>query len=167
MSSDNNITVDFGDAQSITRWLETVSEDVMSGVRHGVAQGTNILRDATLQGVRSANPNFLKSSGKSHYGSTFYTTPLIYGVRTYMIKGAPTGYVSILGTPYSYGGDDGTWRLRFFENGTKPRRHRSGKEVGRIEGLHFFSNAISSSETKAIDCIKTAIEEEIDKLNAL
>lgn len=164
----DDITFDFSDGQAVEKWLETVTEDVLKGVRHGVAVATNRLRDATLQGVRRTNPNFLHSSGKSHYGSTYYGVPLINAVRTYMVKGKPTGIVSIMGTPFSWGGNDGTFRLRFFEVGTKNRVQRStGRNLGKITAKWFFRDAVNTVNDQAIDDIRIALENAIDEANRM
>lgn len=159
----DDITFDFSDGQAVEKWLETVTEDVMKGVRHGVAVATNRLRDATLQGVRRTNPNFLHSSGKSHYGSTYYGVPLIDAVRTYMVKGEPTGIVSIMGNRAT---NDGTFRLRFFEVGTKNRVQRStGRNLGKITAKWFFRDAVNTVNDQAIDDIRIALENAIDEAN--
>ena len=72
------------------------------------------------------------------------------------------GAVDILGNTRT---NDGTWRLRFFEGGTKLRKSKHGKNYGRIRETWFFGNAASSIGSDALDMIQTAVSEAVDEIN--
>jgi hypothetical protein len=71
-----------------------------------------------------------------------------------------------MGTPFSWGGNDGTFRLRFFEVGTKNRVQRStGRNLGKITAKWFFRDAVNTVNDQAIDDIRIALENAIDEAN--
>lgn len=71
----------------------------------------------------------------------------------------------------------GTFRLRFFEGGTVPRKTKNtytdrlgrtypaGQNRGRLNPRNFFSAAISTKQNEVIEAIQTNIIEEIEKIS--
>lgn len=65
----------------------------------------------------------------------------------------------------------GTFRTRFFEEGTVERFHkkRNGirlkkkKSVGHITGVHFFSSAVNANKEAAIQIMRDTIAEYVDE----
>ena len=141
--------------------FDKTNKRIMSAARHGVSEAIDAIKEKTKSNVRSSNFNGITSSGRTLRGRT-YTTPLIEGVQAYMWQGVPTGFVHIMGTPRV---DDGTWRLRFFEGGTRIRRSKNGRTYGMIKGNWFFSNAYSSIGSDAITMIQNSIQSAIDEIN--
>lgn len=141
--------------------FDKTNKRIMSAARHGVSEAIDAIKEKTKSNVRSSNFNGITSSGRTLRGRT-YTTPLIEGVQAYMWQGVPTGFVHIMGTPRV---DDGTWRLRFFEGGTRMRRSKNGRSYGRIKGNWFFSNAYSSIGSDATTMIQESIQSAIDEIN--
>jgi hypothetical protein len=131
--------------------FDLLNETILSAARHGVSLATNALRDQTKQNISTSWFN----SSTSRYG-----VGLIEGVQAFMYKGAATGVIAVLGNSRV---DDGTWRLRFFENGTKPRQSKHGKNYGSIRPAYFFANAKSS--VNVMDIINDTIQKAIDEIN--
>lgn len=129
--------------------FDEANTSIKAGARHGVSNAVNALRDSTRQMVATSP---FKSDSSTQYG-----VGLIEGVKAYMQKDA-TGFVHVLGdTRYN----DGTWRLRFFEWGT---RNRKGPR-GRISSYHFLKDATNFNKSTTLDIIQQAIQEKIDELN--
>lgn len=141
--------------------FDKTNKRIMSAARHGVSEAIDAIKEKTKSNVMSSNFNGTTSAGRTFRGRT-YTTPLIEGVQAYMWQGVPTGFVHIMGTPRV---DDGTWRLRFFEGGTRMRRSKNGRSYGRIKGNWFFSNAYSSIGSDATTMIQRSIQSAIDEIN--
>ena len=141
--------------------FDKTNKRIMSAARHGVSEAIDAIKEKTKKNISSSNFNGITSAGRTLRGRT-YTTPLIEGVQAYMWQGVPTGFVHIMGTPRV---DDGTWRLRWFEMGTRMRRSKNGRTYGRIKGNWFFSNAYSSIGSDATTMIQRSIQSAIDELN--
>lgn len=70
----------------------------------------------------------------------------------------------------------GTFRLRFFEAGTVPRKTKNsytdrlgrtypaGQNRGRLRGTNFFNSAISNAESEVVVAIQENLVEEIKKI---
>ena len=122
--------------------------------RAGVIAAINTIRDKVKSSVTSADFN---TSSSKQFG-----VPLIEGVRTYMEQGYPIGVTHILGDTKH---NDGTWRLRFFEGGTKPRTQRTyDRYTGSIAANWFFKNAIVNADSMAQKLIDDRISKAIDKI---
>lgn len=141
--------------------FDKTNKRIMSAARHGVSEAIDAIKEKTKSNVRSSNFNGTTSAGRTFRGRT-YTTPLVEGVQAYMWQGVPTGFVHILGTPRV---DDGTWRLRLHEGGTRMRRSKNGRSYGRLKGNWFFSNAYSSIGSDATTMIQRSIQSAIDEIN--
>lgn len=141
--------------------FDKTNSRIMSAARHGVSEAINAIKERTKQNVSSSWFNGTTSAGRTIRGRT-YTRPLIEGVNAYMWKGQATGFVDIMG---SRGYDDGTWRLRFFNGGTRNRRSKNGRSYGSLRPSWFFANAISSAESDASSMIMSSIQSAIDEIN--
>jgi len=133
---------------------------ILQAARHGVSNAINALIDKTKQNVSGAYFNGVTSAGRTMRGKT-YTIPLIQGVRAFLYQGEPTGFVHILGNTRT---DDGTWRLRLFEGGTKQRKSKNGS-YGRLRPARFFAPVAGMAQTEAVNKIKESISNAIDELN--
>lgn len=128
------------------------NERILAATRHGVSNAVNDIIKRTKANIAS--------SWFDGFSTKTFQSPLINGVRGFLYKGEATGIVSVMGDTVH---NDGTWRLRFFEGGTKPRPSKHGKNYGSIRPAYFFANAINS--TDSFETIKKAVETEIDKIN--
>lgn len=153
-SMDFNFKLGFDESKKLKDYFgelfDQTNEAIMAGARHGVSEAVNALKQKTREYVAS-------SPFRSDY-SKQYPVGLIEGVRAYMMKDTPTGFVHVKGTNKHiegvYGGD-GTWRLRFFEVGT-----RRG-----IKAYHFLNDAVGTLGSDITNIIQKSIQEKIDELN--
>lgn len=136
--------------------FDKTNSRIMQAARHGVSEAVNVVRNKTLQNVRSIPYNMT--------GPTkMYGVPLIAGVKAYMHRGEATGFVDVLGNRQT---NDGTWMLRFFAGkGTKRRKTRNGANRGSIKGYYSLSNAAASIGSDAATIISRSIQEAIDEIN--
>ena len=141
--------------------FDKTNKRIMSAARHGVSEAINAIMNRTKQNVSSSWFNATSSTGRTMRGYT-YNRPLIEGVQAYMYQGAATGFVHIMGTPRV---NDGTWRLRMFEGGTRKRRSKHGKDYGSLRPSWFFANAVASAESDASSMIQSSIQSAIDEIN--
>ena len=141
--------------------FDKTNKRIMSAARHGVSEAINSIKERTKQNISSSWFNGVTSAGRTLRGRT-YTRPLIEGVQAYMWQGVPTGFVHIMGTPRV---DDGTWRLRFFNSGTRQRRSKKGNNYGSLKSDPFFANAITSADQNAVSMIQSSIQSAIDEIN--
>lgn len=139
---------------TIDQYLGEVRDRLDGAARAGVIAAINEISDRVKSNVRSASFN---TSSSKQFG-----VPLIKGVNTFMIKGYPIGVTNILGQSEP---NDGTWRLRFYEGGTKERVRKNGASTGRIKAHHFFNNAITSAESIAQKMIDDRIQNVIKSIN--
>ena len=141
--------------------FDKTNKRIMAAVRHGVSEAINSIKERTKQNISSSWFNGMTSAGRTFRGRT-YTRPLIEGVQAYMWQKTATGFVHIMGTPRY---DDGTWRLRMFEGGTRQRRSKKGNNYGSLKPALFFANAITSAEPNAVSMIQSSIQSAIDEIN--
>lgn len=140
--------------------FDITKNEISSSVRHGVALAINNIRD-------KAKANFA-SSGVSTAPMKDSGVSLLEGIKAYMLQKEEAGVVSILGTIPA---NDGTWRLRFFETGTKERfirikgSKKKGHTLGRIKSNHFFSNTIAQTQSIALRYINESIQNKINELS--
>lgn len=91
-----------------------------------------------------------------------YNDRLIDAVRYSVDKKGNLAKVHIMGTQKK---GSGTFRLRFFEKGTKIRTHKSGKKIGKISALGFFEYARINSQNDINNAVSTHLIATIKKIN--
>ena len=139
----------------LDKYVGEVRDQLDNAARAGVIAAINTVRDRVKSGVSSAGFN---SSSSKQFG-----VPLIEGVTTYVEKGYPIGVTHILGDTKH---NDGTWRLRFFEGGTKERTQKTtGRNTGSILARWFFRNSISNADEIAQRLIDSRISKAIEEIN--
>ena len=149
ISAENDLKEFFGEL------FDKTNIRIMQAARHGISQAVDALISQAKQNVSGA---YFRSSTSQHY-----SVPLIEGVRGYLYRGVPTGFVDILGNRLT---NDGTWRLRFFEGGTKERRNKTnGHSYGRLRPARFFAPIAGAAEGVAVNKLKESISNAIDELN--
>lgn len=161
MAKNRILTIEVND--TIEQYADDLTNTLNLGVKVGIAKASNLIRDRVKQSVKAAPFN---SSSSQQYG-----VPLIQGVRTTMAKGYPIGYVSMLGDTHH---NDGTWRLRFFNAGTKYRKRKTnsptgklkiGRKLGKIKPTFFFDNALKDAENIATKLVNEELQKSIDMVN--
>lgn len=142
------------DIQDTLQKLNVTKEQVAGAVRHGVSDSANIIREQTKSN--------LLSTGLNVTASRHYSSPLIEGVKAYMWRDMPVAIVHIMGDNRV---NDGTWRLRFFESGTKERFTRKGFSRGSISGRHFFEQAVQGKQAVVESIVNHAIENNMKNIS--
>lgn len=158
MSNDVTVTVEKND---ITKFLEDFT-DIMFKARTSAAQkGALVLKQGVQESLSGTGIKYNTQSPK-------YTDTLQDAIRITKPKEDGLVGVHILGTQKT---GSGTFRLRFFEHGTKVRYQKSinGKKlkkprnVGKITKTPFFQAGISSSREQAQKAIEEQLKQQIDK----
>jgi len=134
--------------------FDLTDKRINQAARHGVSMALNVIKDKTKSNIKGS---YFRSATSQHY-----PVGLIEGVKAYLYQGEATGFVDILGNTRT---NDGTWRLRFFENGTKQRKSKNGRTYGALKGAYFFSNAYASIGSDAITTIQQAVSEAVEEIN--
>ena len=135
--------------------FDRTDKRIRAAVRHGISEAINRIKLKTQQNISGS---WFRSRTSEHY-----STPLIEGVKAYLQRGGLLmGYVDILGNTKT---NDGTWRLRFFEGGTKLRKAKHGKDYGKIRADWFFDRAYNSIGSDAVEIIQSSVDNAINEIN--
>lgn len=148
--SKNDTHITISNVDGVSNWLLMSEKALYGAAKHGVYLAVEPIYNATIQNIQS---------------SPFKSDNLVKGVKYYFDNTNNAGTVDILGTNEYYE----SYRLRFFEGGTKQRV--GGKKAtkphnrGSLSGNWFFRNAIMSSEGRAYEIFANTINEKIEELN--
>lgn len=123
---------------------------IMQAARHGVSDAINIIRNSTWANVQSIPYRMTVPTKK-------YGVPLIEGIKAYMYKGEPSGFVDILGNRQT---NDGTWMLRFFAGKGAFRKDR-----GIIHGFLSLKGAYNTTMSQQMAAVRNSIQSAIDEIN--
>ena len=162
-----NIDISTEDLEQVLDQLS--GKEMMSAQRRALSRAGRLLYKKTQQNAASSVPKVRQPNPK--YSDTMYE-----GVRMSVTQEKDFRWyfkVHILGTRKK---TSGTFRLRFFEGGTVPRKTRysytdklgrtypAGLNRGSLKATNFFASAISSSESQVVTAIKENLVEEIKKI---
>ncbi len=160
----NTIKVDMPKTELI-QFINDFSDIAYKAKQSALRKGANVLKDAAKEGITQAG--FSYNTKNSHKRKTQYNDALIDGIRVTGIKedGNWVG-VHILGSRAS---GSGTFRLRFFELGTKDRYVstykgkplKKKKLIGKIDAdkYAFFESSVNGAQ----DAAAQAFQEQLDK----
>lgn len=148
-------TINYKNDETI-QFLDNFTDVVYKAKASALRKAAKVVKDATV--------NAFKATGVSYAKNPKYNDTLIEGVRTTAIKDGDTIGVHILGTRAS---GSGTFRLRFFEHGTKERvaKQYNGKplkkpkKLGKIPPKKFFEAA----QTSSLGAAEQAFTQQFDK----
>ena len=159
------------DLTELEKTIDRLSgKDMVKAQKRALSRAGRLLYRQTQQNVSSLVPNAKSSSTK--YSDTLYD-----GVRMSVNQDSDFRWflkVHIMG---SRSKSSGTFRLRFFEGGTVPRKTKNaytdslgrtypaGQNRGQLKAHNFFSAAISSKQSEVIDAIQQNLLEEIEKIS--
>lgn len=139
----------------IQDFKEFTLKEMNRATKTALRKGAQVLSTTTKQFLRRAVKGASRRNPK-------YNDRLVDGVRYSVDRKGNIAKVHIMGKQSK---GSGTFRLRFFEKGTKVRRHkRTGKSVGAIKAYNFFSMARSSSSSKINNAITTHLIATIKKI---
>lgn len=162
-----NIDINTEDLEKILDQLS--GNEMMTAQRRALSRAGRLLYKAAKQNAASSVPKVRQSNPK-------YTDTMYEGVRMSVAQENDFKWyfkVHILGTRKK---TSGTFRLRFFEGGTVPRKTKNaytdklgrtyppGINRGKLRATNFFANAISSSESQVVTAIQENLVEEIKKI---
>lgn len=156
----NTIKVDIPTTE-LNQFLEDYTDIVHKATQSALRKGIRVMKDAALQG--------LDSSGIDIGTNPKYNDTLREGIRTTGIRNDDSIYVHILGTRQT---GSGTFRLRFFEGGTKDRYAKTYKgkplkkkrHLGKIpQGKYsFFESSVMASQNSAISTFNEQLNKYIE-----
>lgn len=164
----SNVSFDINSDQ-LEEVLDKLSgKEMMQAQKRALSRAGRLLFKAAKQNVASKVPNSRKPNPK-------YTDTLYDGVRMSVFQEDYIWYfkVHILGTRKK---TSGTYRLRFFEGGTEPRKTRHaytdklgrrypvGQNRGRLRAYNFFSSAVSTTQTEVVTAIEENLMQEIKNI---
>lgn len=156
--NDFNVEIVKDDA---VRFLEDFT-DIMHKAKAGaLRKGANIIKKGVEQSLATTGINYTKQN-------PIYKDTLKEGIRTTKTREDNTIGIHILGTQAT---GSGTFRLRFFEKGTKERFAKTYKgkplkkarRLGKIKAYKFFESGVTSSQSKAQKAIQEQLSKYIDK----
>ena len=165
--SNTKIEIDAKNLEEIINQLS--GKEMAKAQKRALSRAGRLLFKQTKQNVASMVPNSRKPNPK--YSDTLYD-----GVRIGVQQDSDFRWfvkVHVLG---SRGKTSGTFRLRFFEGGTVPRKTKNaytdklgrtypaGQNRGQLRAINFFSSAVSAKQSEVIDAIETNLLEEIQKI---
>lgn len=156
----NNLTVTIEKNDAI-QFLEDFTDIVHKAKAGALRKGANVIKTKAQQSLASTGVQYTKRNPR-------YSDTLKDAIRTTKIREDNTIGIHILGSKAK---TSGTYRLRFFENGTKERFATTYKgqplkkkrRLGRIKAYKFFESAVTSSQSQAQKAIAEQLTKQIDK----
>ena len=142
--------------RSIQDVLKVMSRAESSAIR----KGANVIKKNTKSNLRTSGIKYNTPNEK-------YNDKLIDAVRSSKVKNGSV-VVHIMGTQKN---GSGTFRLRFFEGGTRERFQRTyngqplkkKRRLGHISAYNFFNSALSSSQSEVMDAMDAQLTKYIEK----
>lgn len=165
--SKTNIDINADDLEKVLDQLS--GKEMLGAQRRALSRAGRLLYKKAKQNASSSVPKVRQPNPK--YSDTMYE-----GVRMSVTQEKDFRWyfkVHILGTRKK---TSGTFRLRFFEGGTVPRKTKyaytdslgrtypAGMNRGSLKATNFFASAISSSEAEVVTAIQENLVEEIQKI---
>lgn len=139
--------------------LEQMKKDLPKAEAHALYKAAYFLRDKIRQSLTTAIPKATQKNPK-------YNDTLVDAVGFTKVDGASLT-VNAMGNRKT---GSGTYRTRFFEEGTRERyqktykgiRLKKKKYIGKIGATKFFSSAVQANQNAAIQLMQQVIEKYVD-----
>lgn len=143
-------------------------EEANKMMRSAVTVGANVIGKEARKNLQARVKGSMSDMPE---GGTLYQ-----GIRIFTWKNLPAATVQIYGNTSV---NDGTWRLRFFEGGTKERYHKirskpengrkrgkvvSKKYLGKIQPTWFFRDAIAQTQSQVEKTIESVINKKMSDI---
>lgn len=140
--------------------FDEIAKEMPNIEKRALYRAAYFLRDKIRESLISAVPKATQKNPK-------YIDTLVDAVGFSRVDGASTT-INAMGTRKT---GSGTYRTRFFEEGTVKRYHkkRNGiklkkkKYIGFIKPTHFFSSAVNANKQAAIDIMRDTITEYVQE----
>ena len=160
----------------IVQWSkidENFKKEVLKARKRGMNKAVSKIRNRTRSLIKSS----FKKSTSSKYNDTLAEGARVSKYKDSSLVGEAIAGAHIMGIRKK---GSGTFRLRFFENGTAKRfvkdhdrknrknggKHKvKGHTTGRLKGKGFFKSAVASEISKATSIIEQELNKAIDKCN--
>lgn len=154
---------------------EPFKKEILKARRKGMNKAVTKIKNKTRSLIKSSLPAATKSS--TNYSDTMLEGARVSKFKDSSLVGEAIAGAHIMGIRKK---SSGTFRLRFFENGTEKRyvkdherknRSKGGKHkvkghtTGRIKGKGFFKSAVDSEIGKAPSIIEEELNKAIEKCN--
>lgn len=165
----NNAKIEI-DAKNLEEIINQLSgKEMTKAQKSALSRAGRLLFKQTKQNVASMVP-------KSKIPNPKYSDTLYDGVRIGVQQDSDFRWIVKVHVLGSRGKTSGTFRLRFFEGGTVPRKTKNaytdklgrtypaGQNRGQLRAINFFSSAVSAKQSEVIDAIETNLLEEIQKI---
>ena len=153
----NEVTIS-GDISKSLNWVE---QNAPKFFKAALYSGAAVIKNQAKANLTSQLPAATNHNPK-------YSDTLVDAIRNTKTEGDEIT-IHTLGTRES---TSGTYRTRFFENGTKSGTRyqktyrgvplKKKKYVGRLPALRFFNSAVTSSEGRAIAAMQKVIDNMMD-----
>lgn len=139
--------------------FDEIAKEMPNIEKRALYKAAYFLRDKIQQSLISAVPKATQKNPK-------YIDTLVDAVGFSRVDGASTT-INAMGTRKT---GSGTYRTRFFEEGTVKRYHkkRNGirlkkkKYIGFIKPTHFFSSAVNANKDAAVKLMEDVLTEYVD-----
>lgn len=157
----NDIKIQTND---LNGYFKEMEEDIHKAKQSALRHAGLVLKNAIKQSFSTSG---IKDTGKSGK----YSDRLIDAIRQSPVNGADTSVaVSILGVRDS---SSGTFRLRFFEGGTKVRKQKTWngnplkkkRNLGKISDYGFFASGVNTGWEQAIAAFNETFDKKINDQN--
>lgn len=140
--------------------FDEVAKSMPNIEKRAIYRAAYFLRDKIRESLVTAVPKATQRNPK-------YIDTLVDAVGFSKVDGAST-IVNAMGTRKK---GSGTYRTRFFEDGTRERFHkkRNGirlkkkKSIGKITGTNFFKSAVQANKSAAVQLMEDTIGEYVEK----
>ncbi len=155
----NDVTVEIIKDDALS-FLDELTGLIGKAKLSALRKGANIIKKQTQTSLKSTGIAYGKQNPK-------YIDKLIDGIRVTSVKDDDTVGVHIMGSRST---GSGTFRLRFFEKGTKERYAKTyngsplkkKRRLGKIKSYRFFNSAITTSKNEAIHAMTEQLTKCID-----
>lgn len=163
----NSFEIDLEDIQRKINSLTT--SELYKIERSALRKSARILYDKTLSNLKASLP-------KATHQNPNYTDTLADAVRMSIHQDNTNNFYFVVHILGSRKKTSGTFRTKFFEGGTVPRKTKApytdslgrrfpaGLNRGQLKPKNFFASAISGSENTVIEAIKTNFIDDLNKI---
>ena len=139
--------------------FDEIAKEMPNIEKRALYRAAHFLRDKIRESLISAVPKATQKNPK-------YIDTLVDAVGFSRVDGAST-VINAMGTRKT---GSGTYRTRFFEEGTVKRYHkkRNGiklkkkKYIGFLKPTHFFSSAVNANKDAAVKLMEDVLTEYVD-----
>ena len=124
--------------------------------RAALSRAARVIYDATKGAALGMEPKFGNTNPQ-------YNDKIIDGVRMTLKQDSTNNWLAKVHILVTRKTGSQSYKLRFFEKGTEPRKTRQGYNRGQIKALNFFSGAVNSTYNSAVSRLEDDFITEVEK----